>query len=180
VSTDSSQLEHPFLAHHHALMASPQVRPATLEGRIEVLEAERAIGDLLASYATFYDSGDVTRLMSLFSEDAVLDNLLGTFTGTAQIQNALERLIGALEQRMHFITNQVIRVLSADQAEAASYLYSVSVMRKGHVMYGTGGTYYDKLAVVDGQWRIVHRRVTGQMAHQIVPLEDGDNRFSGT
>ncbi|MHB1444972.1 MAG: nuclear transport factor 2 family protein [Acidimicrobiales bacterium] len=172
------EMEHPYLGNHHALSVSPRIEWPTLEARVEALESERSINELLASYATLYDSGDLDAVAGLFCEDAVLRNLLGTFTGVDEIRAGLGRLIAALQQRMHFVISPVVRLHSATSASAASYLYSVAVMRKDGRMYGTCGTYFDRLVKLDGAWRISQRQVTGQMAHALTPLPAADTRFN--
>jgi len=82
----------------------------TVEQRLQRLEDEQAVRDLLAQYAFSYDSSDVDGVMALFMDDAVLVNARGTFTGRQAIDDNYRWVNAQRSAGFHFITNTLVRV----------------------------------------------------------------------
>lgn len=166
------------LRFQQSLLRKPSLSEAQMQERLEVMEAEREIRDLLVAYAVHYDAGDLDALVDLFTEDALLKNMLDEHVGHEQIRAAYAFLTGHLGQSMHFICNVTVRLDSPDSARASSYLHSIAVRRRDGYTYGTGGTYSDRLQRRDGRWRIAERVVTGYIPYDLVGTPADYDRFA--
>ena len=126
--------------------------------------SERAIENLISSYAFLNDDADVQGLGELFA-DAVF-TLDGT---TARGREEIEAIAGAVIQRnpdgtsttTHTISNLIIEVHErARTAEARSYwtlLQSVPGLPLAPIRHGR---YHDRFVRRDAAWRFVERTAT--------------------
>jgi uncharacterized protein (TIGR02246 family) len=176
-STSSEWDQFAALREHQQLLASTPSE-ASLEERVQLLEDERAIHDVLVAYSVHYDAHDLDGVVSVFADDAVLINLRGTFTGADQIRENYAFITDFLPECIHAIMNVTVRRETPTTAKAASYLYSLAVRGRDGMTYGTGGTYVDRLEKRDRSWKIIERRVTGDITHVLTPLGKDYDRFA--
>lgn len=156
------------------LNAANHPRPTTqdIEIRLRMIEEEATIRDLLVKYAYNYDANDVAGVISVFDKDCVLVNPRGTFVGAEEIRRCYAHLITTRRYSFHHVTNVTIR-LSEDLAEALSTTYWTDkhVGRTGSID-GSDGTYVDRLRKIGSEWKIVERRITGNIFYVMTPLPD--------
>ncbi len=136
---------------------------ASLEAKIEKLEAHQAIQELKAAYFTAWDSlllshGDGAEVVSLFTEDAKLDlgELAGCHEGKANIQECYKKLArrsGRIPRcTKHMGMNPVIKV-DGNTATGTWQLVWLAEDPKGNCLWSLNHYQdtYEKGA--DGQWR---------------------------
>jgi hypothetical protein len=153
---------------HHALASMPRPHADTLEGRVQLLEEEAAVRDVLARYTYFYDGADLDGVMSVFHDDCVLINPRGTYAGKDAIRRNYAFLISLSKVVLHLAPNAIVRVLSDSDAWMASYYYGLAVA-PDRTLNGTGGTYIDHLVKVAAEWKIIERRISYNFRHKLEP-----------
>ncbi|WP_100809717.1 MULTISPECIES: nuclear transport factor 2 family protein [unclassified Microbacterium] len=166
-----------FYAAAGEVLAQARRRPTALAARVERIESREAIRLVLDSYAYFYDAGDIDAVARLFAPNGVLNNLLGESNGRAAIAASIGSLVAALGERRHLVLSTQIAFETNDRATAISYLYSVAQTTDG-VMYGTTGTYLDRLERIDGEWLIGRRDVSAALGHRHEALPEDYDRFA--
>jgi ketosteroid isomerase-like protein len=120
---------------------------------------ERAVTEVLTSYAAFYDGRDLDRLSSLFAEDALLVNPRGSFRGRPAIERNFAWLINQRRRALHTVSNVVARPgESGDCAWLSAYYQVLAEMRDGEVRLGSG-TYFLRLGRSAGPWQIRECRI---------------------
>lgn len=125
-----------------------------------------AISDALAEYAYRWDAKDAASFAELFTDDAVIDWVLGgepveqTVQGRADIEayarQAHDDRIGEKQSRHHF-SNLVFRELSADTAVTDNTLLVTHQPPGGTIEVKSSGVYRIGWAKVDGDWLISRR-----------------------
>jgi ketosteroid isomerase-like protein len=140
-----------------------------LEERIRRLEDERSIGETLALYGHYADTGDHDGFVDLFTEDAVIELVGGTpsgaygdhvsWEGRGQIREYIDdpTMHMKIEGRcMHLAALNLRIALDGDQATAHSH--SLVLLREGGEtsIYGAGLTQWAFRRTGD-RWRIAHR-----------------------
>jgi uncharacterized protein (TIGR02246 family) len=145
-------------------LASRPVERGTLEQRLQRMEGEQAVRDLLAQYAFSYDSSDVDGVMALFADDAVLVNARGTFAGRQAIDDNYRWVNAQRQAGFHFITNTLVRVDSdGPEAWVTAYFQSWAVDLAGE-RRALLGTYAMRLVKLAGQWKIADCRITSDIS----------------
>lgn len=112
------------------------------EDKIEIME-------LASRYALAMDEHDA------WCVDGKWEGPLGGYVGRAQLPNLLRDLGERNEGRRHVITNHVIDILSATEAEQTCYM-QIFAYRGGCRAVSTA-VYRDRLQKVDVRWHFVHR-----------------------
>ena len=148
-----------------ALLATPAAtiaQPVTgsIEARLERVEAELAIRNIITNYAGFFNDRDYNSCASLFAPDGEYANADGDYKGQDAISRMLESFAGtaAAPNRLDYqiISNQRIDI-DGDHATATSrYL----IMMRGHdgaPMPSMAGGYRDVFVRLNGQWKIQRR-----------------------
>ena len=129
-----------------------------LEERLRRLEDERAIREILLHYTRCVDRGDFEGIASCYTEDGCFypSDKSNPITGKAAILNIFRKLMNPLPATsMHYITNQQVCFVTADEAVVFAYFYSNKSFDSEREDENTWGGY--ELRVVretDGQWRI--------------------------
>lgn len=157
-----------------AVRAESAARPS-LEQRIQALEDEKNIRELLVSYGEYLDARDYKRYASLFASDGVWTGGFGSFTGPAAIEKMLDQNLGKPEpgfineSNFHLMTTMVVHV-DGDKATARSRYTFFTASPENKPVAALAGRYFDELVREKGQWRI-KRRTT----HGVIPYRDGNN-----
>jgi ketosteroid isomerase-like protein len=117
-----------------------------------------AIVRLKNAWAKHYDSGDLDRLMDVFTEDAVLDQgSYGVWTGHAGIREGYRRRMELRRMpkgSMHTICNPVIDI-DGDSAVGSWYLINFAFDANGDRPRSLTATVEDEYRKgPDGRWRI--------------------------
>jgi ketosteroid isomerase-like protein len=147
-------------------------RGETIEQRIERLEAESAIRDLLVKYCHCYDSNDIDGVMSTFSEDCVLVNPRATFIGGEAIRRNYNHLISTRRYSFHHVTNVTVRLnQEMNEASVTSYWTDKHVGKSGSID-GSDGTYADRVKKSGNDWKISERRITANIFYVMTPYPD--------
>ncbi len=100
-------------------------RVASLEKRVQQLQDEKAIREVVIRYGEYLDARDYAAYASLFASDGVWTGGFGSFTGPAAIREMLEKNLGKPERgfvnkaNFHLMTTVVVEV-DGDTAKARS------------------------------------------------------------
>ncbi len=136
----------------------------SLQERLQRIEDEQAVRDLLAQYAFSYDSGDVDGVMALFTDDALLVNARGTFSGRQAIDDNYRWVNAQRRAGFHFTANSIVRVEAGGrQAWLTAYFQSwaVDLTAERRALLGT---YAMRLVKPDGSWKIAGCRITSDIS----------------
>jgi 3-phenylpropionate/cinnamic acid dioxygenase small subunit len=147
--------------------AAAEADDAATESRLQRLEAESKIRNLLDRYMDLLESRDWDDYMMLFTRDGELDMDEGVVKGRDAIRNrmanASARMASAAQgrpqrQRADLLSN--IRVsVDGDRATARSRFTFVAEQEDGRFMVTGSGLYVDTLAREEDQWKIARRIV---------------------
>ena len=154
-----------------AILGLPRIPDwaATSEERHRLLVEEAALRDDLVSYGCDYDSADLDAVMAHFSDDVVITNPRGRYTGSALIRKNYEFLFQQWSRQRHVWSNVAIRFSdSIDEAYRVAYIYGVLTSpSKNFVSVGTD---IHRLRKIGGRWTIVERFITDDVSHPIEPF----------
>jgi hypothetical protein len=131
--------------------------PGTLPTPQEYIE----IVAVLTRYATALDSKNKDLLMSCFSTDATADYpRTGHHQGNRTIAESVLSVVAELDSTQHLLGNHVIE-RETDGAKATTELHAQHSKNsaKGAELFTVGGRYHDRLELLEGAWKIVHRRL---------------------
>lgn len=138
---------------------------AELLRRLRLLEDERAILQVIASYAHTLDYGPKSEWLGCFTSDATFDirwcwmEPAWSFTGHEELGDFYDRHTHAPEQlSKHFATNHKIAIAD-DAARVESYFLRLDTdNQRGPTRHVTTGRCVDQVRrEADGRWRISHR-----------------------
>jgi uncharacterized protein (TIGR02246 family) len=136
----------------------------SLEQRLQRIEDQQAVHDVLMQYAFSYDSSDVDGVMALFTDDAVLVNARGTFRGRQAIDDNYRWVNAQRRAGFHFITNTLVRIDGGGrQAWLTAYFQSWAVDLAGE-QRALLGTYAMRLVKRESAWRIAGCRITSDIS----------------
>lgn len=132
---------------------------AVAEAQVAALTDRAAITDVVTRYAIAIDSADWDGLASCFAAEAVLHFPNRELVGPAAIVAYIQTATTGRSWQQHLIGSIAVR-LEGDAATARCGLQALQVMGSapGEALL-TAGTYHDRLARRDGEWRIVNRRL---------------------
>ncbi len=164
-------------------LASVLVLPACSAGgasdnelaqRVQQLEDEKEIRQVIVEYGEFLDARDYHAYASLFASDGVWSGGFGSFEGPAAIEAMLEENMGVHDadyinkENFHLNTTIVVDV-DGDTATARSrYLFFVA-SEENRPVIALAGRYVDTLVRENGAWKIKTRR-----SHGVIPYRDGN------
>jgi 3-phenylpropionate/cinnamic acid dioxygenase small subunit len=156
-----------------AAAAAP--KKLTLEQRVQRMEDESEIRQILVKYGTYLDARDFASYASLFADDGEWVGGFGRFKGPNAIQAMLEERLGKAEpgwinkQGYHLLSNALIQ-LDGNKAHVTSkYLFLTKPEDQNRPVPLLAGRYEDDLVRVNGAWKIVKRVTNG-----IIPYRDGN------
>jgi hypothetical protein len=140
----------------------------SIEERLQALEDEREIRDLLIEYAQRLDGRDHKGYAALFARDGRWSGKLGDYTGPAAIEQMLIDAFGPTPEgfqnlnNFHLMTNMIIRV-DGDRATAQSRITYFERSPESRPVAMLAGRYEDELVREDGRWVFKHRHVIGEI-----------------
>lgn len=143
---------------------------ATVEQRLETLEAESQIRRVLVEYGKFLDGKDFASYAALFAEDGVWHGGFGSFTGPAAIEAMLVANLGAPEpgfvnkSNFHMMTGPLIHVDGARATVESKYMFWTAA--DGRPAPLLAGRYLDEFVRQDGTWKIARRTTWGQIPYR--------------
>jgi len=153
--------------------SAAQTADIALAQRVQQLEDEKAIREVLVQYGEFLDARDYAAYSRLFARDGVWTGGFGSFTGPAAIEAMLVENLGAPEPgfvnktSFHLITTPVVDV-QGDTATARSRYLFFTASDEARPTPLLAGRYEDEFVREDGAWKI-RRRIT----HGVIPWRDG-------
>ncbi len=143
----------------------------TPESRIQRLEDDLAIKNLINKYTFCYDGSDLDRLMTVFDEHCTLANPRGIYVGKALIEKNYRHLISTRKFSFHHMTNPVVK-FSQNGAEALLVCYFNCVIAfRSRALAGSSGTYVCKVKKIEGLWKITEMRITLNTRQSLTPAE---------
>jgi uncharacterized protein (TIGR02246 family) len=148
-----------------AVSAGQERGPQTVERRLQRLEDENEIRNLLLDYGRHLDGRDFKSYASLFAKDGEWVGGFGSVTGPANIQAFMEKNMGTGPNRRndyHLLSNFVITV-NGDTATAWSRWAFVVPGQSGATI-AQAGRYDDTLVRENGRWRFRKRVASNDTA----------------
>jgi uncharacterized protein (TIGR02246 family) len=146
-----------------------------LEKRVQRLEDEKEIREVVIRYGEYLDARDYAGYASLFAKDGVWTGGFGSATGPAAIQAMLEKYLGKPEagfinkQNFHLDTTVVVEV-NGDTGTARSRYMFFTTSSDGRPAPTLAGRYFDQFIRENGKWKIKSRTSFG-----VIPYRDGNN-----
>ena len=156
-----------------ASIADPRI--AALEKRVQQLQDEQAIREVIVRYGEYLDARDYASYASLFASDGVWSGGFGSASGPAAIQAMLEKNLGKAEpgfinkSNFHLMTTAVVEV-DGDIARARSRYTFFTASADNHPTVTLAGRYVDEFVRENGAWKIKKRTTYG-----VIPYRDGND-----
>jgi len=153
--------------------ADPRV--ATLEKRVQQLQDEQAIREVIIRYGEYLDARDYAGYASLFAKDGVWTGGFGSATGPVAIQEMLEKNLGKPEpgfinkSNFHLVTTVVVDV-DGDTAKARSRYTFFTASPDNRPTPALAGRYVDEFVRENGTWKIKKRT-----SHGVIPYRNGND-----
>jgi hypothetical protein len=138
-----------------------QAAAPTLEQRVHQVEDRLEIERLLLEYGRTLDNRDFAAYSKLFAVNGEWKGALGTFTGPAAIQAAMEKIFANAAgdiprgKNFHVMSNFIIQ-LDGDRAKASS-VFIFYKMDGNKPVAEVAGRYEDTLIRENGVWRFQQR-----------------------
>jgi uncharacterized protein (TIGR02246 family) len=163
--------------------AQAQTAALTLEQRVERMEAEAAIRQVLIQYGAYLDGRDYAAYAGLFAQNGVWTGGFGSFTGPAAIEKMLTDNLGAPEpgfinkSSFHMMSNPLIAIDGDRATVSSSYLFwTKSTANTPNP--ALAGRYVDEFVREGGQWKIARRTTYGQVPYRD-PNNPAENEVTG-
>ena len=157
-----------------ACTSSEDPRVAALEKRVQQLQDEQAIREVVIRYGEYLDARDYAGYASLFASDGVWTGGFGSFTGPAAIREMLEKNLGKPQPgfvnkaNFHLMTTVVVDV-DGDTAKARSRYTFFTASPDNRPAAALAGRYVDEFVRENGTWKIKRRTTYG-----VIPYRDGN------
>lgn len=154
--------------------AQAQDAPLSVEERLDRLESEKQIREVIVLYGEYLDARDYKGYASLFASDGTWTGGFGSATGPAAIQAMLEKNMGIPEpgfinkDNFHLNTTVVVDV-HGDTATARSRYLFVTRTDENQPKPVLAGRYIDEFVRENGVWKIRKRT-----SHGVIPYRDGN------
>ncbi len=148
-----------------AQTAGPARSRESIENRLQRLEDEQEIRNVLLDYGRFLDSRDFGAYSRLFATDGEWVGGFGSVQGPANIQAFMEKNIGTGPNRgnsYHLLSNFVITVQGDSAVAWSRWAYIVPGERGATV--AQAGRYDDTLVRQNGQWKFKRRVASNDTA----------------
>jgi uncharacterized protein (TIGR02246 family) len=144
-----------------------------LQQRVQQLEDQEEIRQVLIAYGEFLDGRDFAGYASLFASDGVWTGGFGSATGPAAIQAMLEERLGKPEpgfinkSNFHLMTTEVVNVTGDTATARSRYMFFTATDNKP--VASLAGRYIDTFVRENGKWKIKSRTT-----HGVIPFRDGN------
>jgi uncharacterized protein (TIGR02246 family) len=148
--------------------ASHAQKDQSLAAKVQRLEDEEEIRNVLVSYGRTLDAHDCGAYSRLFAKDGEWVGGFGTVKGTAAIEALMVKSIGTPGKpsaTYHLLTNFIIDV-HGDSATAWSRWTFVTPGQDKKPMMAIGGHYEDTLIRENGHWKFSRREAFSDIPHQ--------------
>jgi ketosteroid isomerase-like protein len=134
----------------------------SIEARLKAIEDRLQLQEVVNSYCAAVDRlGDVEALVSLFTEDAVIDMSaihLPHVTGHAGIRGFFTPVFEMMTHHAHHWSNFAIERLAGDSASISAYVIGMGHSRDGNSVQVFVQYFMDCIRTRDG-WKIQHYRI---------------------
>jgi uncharacterized protein (TIGR02246 family) len=157
-----------------AACATTDPRVAALENRVQQLQDEKAIREVVIRYGEYLDARDYKGYASLFAADGTWTGGFGSATGPAGIESMLEKNLPKAEPgfinkaNFHLMTTEVIEV-HGDTANVRSRYLFITASPENRPTPLLAGRYVDEFVRENGAWKIKKRTT-----HGVIPYRDGN------
>ena len=147
---------------------------ASLEERVDRLESEKQIREVIIKYGQYLDDRDYADYANLFAKDGNWTGGVGSFTGPAAIQKMLEDNMGTPapgyinKDNFHLDTTITVDVHGDTATAQSRYLFFIRTP-DNHPQPMLAGRYIDQFVRENGQWKIKTRRTS-----DVIPYRDGN------
>jgi uncharacterized protein (TIGR02246 family) len=158
-----------------ACTPSADPRVGALEKRVQQLQDEQAIREVVIRYGEYLDARDYAGYASQFASDGVWTGGFGSATGPAAIQEMMEKNLGKPEQgfinksNFHLMTTVVVHV-DGDTAKVRSRYTFFTASADNRPTVALAGRYVDEFVRENGAWKIKKRTT-----HGVIPFRDGND-----
>jgi SnoaL-like domain len=149
---------------------------SSLEARVQRLEDEQAIRNLLVEYGHDLDTQDIVGYSKLFAKEGTWKGGIGSAQGPAGIQAMLQKALGKAPpydpnkvRSFHLLTNFFIHV-DGDRATARSKWTFFGRTEDNKLQPRLSGHYDDTFIREDGTWKFLSRVAPHDIPN---PTEDG-------
>lgn len=130
------------------------VQPRKAEAPWEKSREGMAVRDLFARFTYALDQNDLDAIMEFFTDDCVMTNPRGTFSGLGAVRAEFEKRHRPEDRRFHTWSNIVVRLTDEFLAGTITAYFLAVVQRGGEPARWVGGLRADKVVKRNGQWRI--------------------------
>ena len=131
-----------------------------IERRLKALEDIEEIKVLKAQQMAYADDYDAEGVVSLFTDDAVMDaGIRGRYEGRQEIFEFVKGACQRLPFFVHWVMNPIIEV-DGDTGKGSWYLLQASTVRKTNDATWSSGRYDEEYVRVDGHWRFKNVNLT--------------------
>jgi len=138
------------------------------QARLNALEADAALRNLTADYASAIDTHDIEAVRRVFAADAVVTAPGMRCEGIDDIAAFFDDVFSEPVARRHFITNVRITDTGEGTAAATSYFLFTEAWADESIL--GWGSYVDRAVESDGRWQFVEKDIV--MKHR-GPLKEG-------
>ena len=138
------------------------------QARLNALEADAALRNLTADYASAIDTHDIEAVRRVFAADAVVTAPGMRCEGIDDIAAFFDDVFSEPVARRHFITNVRITDTGEGKAAATSYFLFTEAWADESIL--GWGSYADRAVESDGRWQFVEKDIV--LKHR-GPLEEG-------
>jgi hypothetical protein len=142
---------------------NPEDRLAALEAKMQELVDRQAIFDCIRRNSRGNDRFDVELVTSSYHQDGVHELGRKQISGREYGEHANHAHGALFDANLHNVTMHMCEI-DGDVAHAESYSLGVFLDKGGETGRILAGRYLDRLEKRDGEWRIVLRRATVEIA----------------
>ena len=143
--------------------AQPILAQSSLEARVQRLEDEEAIRNLLVEYGRDLDTGNLVAYSNLFAKDGTFSGLLGSAKGPEAIFQFVQKLMAKAKpydpkhlRSFYLMTNFYIHV-DGERATATSKWIYWGRSEDNKLVPRLSGHYDDVFVRENGQWKFFSR-----------------------
>lgn len=154
-----------------AIPAAGAAEGTSVEARLQRLEAEQDIRDVIMEYGHTFDLKDLTAFSKLFAKDGEWIGGFGRAKGPQAILALMQSKVGTGAadptnvRGFHVFTNPIIHV-NGDHATSLCKLMFFARDKENHPLPVLGGHYDDTFVREDGHWKFLRRVVMLDIPYQ--------------